>query len=223
MGHARRHPTLTTTLLFSILSILPLRCDAGPLYPRANPILQVFPIATSQYDVATGAISFGTARGLVSRSPTNHGADTTTLVTFALDAAYSANLCQVVFGLNDPSSSAAGTMQAQLFTSLAPATASTTTWPPGNQRNNDLGSIQAVKGGYATWLPGTGPLAPANGFFKCSDIAGQLYGYEVVPQGDQVAISWPAGTDGVSILVYQMAGGSAPSAPSAPSGCAAVA
>jgi hypothetical protein len=189
------------TILFSILGSI-MFCDAGPLYPRAVPIAQLFPIATSQYNVATGAVSFHTSRGLVYRSPTDHGADITTLVTFALDAQYSSHLCQVVFALASADSSATGTLQAQLFTSLAPATASTTTWPSGNLRNNDLGSIQMVVGGYATWQVGTGPGATANGFFPCSDIAGQLYGGEIVPQGDEVEVSWPAGMDGVSILIY---------------------
>ncbi len=97
---------------------------SGPYtgYPSSGvaPIAQVFPEFT--YNSRTGAVDFNTARGLVSRSPTNGGADITTLVTFALDEQYASNWCQVVFDLKDASSSATGSKQAQLFTSLAPAT-----------------------------------------------------------------------------------------------------
>lgn len=200
----RQSNNYLVTLLCSILGLL-ISCDAAPAWNtwgNVQPVAQLFPIYTSHYNVGTGAVTFHTSTGLVSRSPTNGGQDTTTLVTFALDAQYSSHLCQTVFGLGNPASTATGSMQAQLFTSLAPATASTSTWPSGNLRNQDMGSIQVVLGGWATWLPGTGPGATSNGFFPCSDIAGQLYGAEVVPQGDTVQISWPAGIDGISILVY---------------------
>ncbi|KAK5250255.1 hypothetical protein LTS06_004983 [Exophiala xenobiotica] len=179
---------------------------SGPYtgYPSSGiaPIAQVFPEYTSQYNSRTGAVDFNTERGLVSRSPTNGGADITTLVTFALDEQYASNWCQLVFDLENASSSASGSKQAQLFTSLAPATTDTTTWPSGNQRNQALGSIQIIPGGEAQWQLGTGPGATSNGFFPCGLIAGQVYGGEVVPQGDSVEVSWPAGQDGVKIVVY---------------------
>ncbi|KAL6242773.1 hypothetical protein RBB50_010419 [Rhinocladiella similis] len=179
--------------------------SSGPYtgYPSgAAPVAQIFPDYTSQYNVKTGAVDFNTARGLVSRSYTNGGADMTTLVTFAVPQQYAQNWCQVVFDLTDPSSSATGSLKAQLFTSLAPATTDTTTWPSGNLRNQNIGAIDVVPGGEAQWQVGSGPAATSDGFFPCSLIAGLVFGGEVVPQGDQVEISWPAGQDGVKIVVY---------------------
>ncbi|KIW17231.1 hypothetical protein PV08_04422 [Exophiala spinifera] len=172
-------------------------------YPSgAAYVAQVYPDYTSQYNVKTGAVDFNTALGLVSRSYTNGGADTTALVTFTVAQQFAQNWCQLVFDLADPSSYATGSLKAQLFTSLAPATADTTTWPSGNLRNQNIGAIDVVPGGVAQWQVGSGPAATSNGFFPCSSIAGQPFAGEVVPQGDQVEISWPAGTDGIKILVY---------------------
>uniref|UniRef100_A0A1D1ZBA3 Ubiquitin 3 binding protein But2 C-terminal domain-containing protein n=1 Tax=Anthurium amnicola TaxID=1678845 RepID=A0A1D1ZBA3_9ARAE len=174
----------------------------GPAVPYSQPVAVVFPDYTSQYNSKTGAVDFHTARGLVSRSPTNGGADITTLVTFSLGTQYSSNMCQLVFDLTDPSSWVSGSKQAQLFTSLAPANTDSSAWPSGNLRNQELGSIDIVPGGHATWEAGSGPGATVNGFFPCSAIAGQIYGGEVVPQGDSVEVSWPAGRDGVKIIVW---------------------
>jgi len=174
----------------------------GPGATYNGPIATVYPDYTSQYNSQTGAVDFHTARGLVSRSPTNGGADITTLVTFTLDTQYSSNMCQLVFDLNDASSWASGSEKAQLFTSLAPATADSESWPSGNLRNQELGSIDIVAGGRATWEAGSGPGATANGYFPCGAIAGQVYGGEIVPQGDNVEVSWPAAQDGVKIIVW---------------------
>jgi hypothetical protein len=175
---------------------------AAPYNSRGQPIATVFPDFTSQYNSKTGAVDFHTSTGLVSRSTSNGGADITTLVTFTLDAQYASNQCQLVFDLNAPSSSVSGSSKAQLFTSLAPATADSSSWPSGNLRNQNLGAIDVVAHGRATWQQGSGPGATANGFFPCSAITGQIYGGEIVPQGDNVQISWPAGQDGVKILVW---------------------
>jgi hypothetical protein len=170
--------------------------------PYAQPVAVVYPDFTSQYNSKTGAVDFHTASGLVSRSPTNGGADITTLVTFTLGNEYKNNNCQLVFDLESPSSQVSGSKSAQLFTSLAPAYADSETWPSGNLRNQNLGAIDVVAHGRATWEAGSGPGATANGYFPCSAIAGQIYGGEVVPQGDAVEISWPAGQDGVKIIVW---------------------
>lgn len=170
--------------------------------PYAEPIATVYPDFTSQYNAATGAVDFHSSRGYVSRSPKNNGADISTLVTFQLDKKYASNECQIVFDLSDASSSASGSKKAQLFTSLAPATADSKSWPSGNLRNQELGSIQVFKGGRASWEAGSGAGASAQGFFPCSAIAGMIYGGEVVPQGDEVEFSWPAGKDGVKIIVW---------------------
>jgi len=167
-----------------------------------GPIATVFPDYTSQYNSKTGAVDFHTSRGLVSRSPSNSGADISTLVTFTLDSQYASNQCQLVFDLEDPTSYVSGSGKAQLFTSLAPANADSSTWPSGNLRNQDLGTIDIYPGGRAQFEVGSGPGATTNGVFPCSAITGQIYGGEVVPQGDSDTISWPAGQDGPKIIVW---------------------
>jgi len=177
--------------------------STGPsVVPYAQPVATIYPDFTSQYNSKTGAVDFHTTRGLVSRSPTNGGADITTLVTFVLGNQYKSNTCQLVFDLEAPSSKVSGSHSAQLYTSLAPAGADSETWPSGNLRNQNLGAIDIVPHGRASWEAGSGPGATANGFFPCSAITGQIYGGEIVPQGDAVEISWPAGQDGVKIIVW---------------------
>ncbi|KIW71737.1 hypothetical protein PV04_03872 [Phialophora macrospora] len=172
--------------------------------PGQQPIATLLPDFTSQYTSSTGAVDFHTSRGLVSRYPQNGGQDITTLVTFELPSEYGSNECQLVFDLgNDPSAYVAGTGQAQLFTSLAPAYEDTSTWPNGNLRNQHLGTIQVDVDGRAVWEAGSGPGATVDGMFPCSAIAGMIYGGEVVPVGDTDTISWAAGSgDGPKILVW---------------------
>jgi len=172
--------------------------------PQAQPIATVLPDFTSQYTASTGALDFHTTRGLVSRFPQNGGKDVTTLVTFELSSQYSNNQCQFVFDMgNDSTGYVTGTGKAQLFTSLAPADQDTSTWPNGNLRNQNLGTINANAYGRATWDAGSGPGASVDGKFPCSEIAGYIYGGEVVPVGDADTISWVAGSgDGPKILVW---------------------
>jgi hypothetical protein len=177
---------------------------ASPPSIQTQPIASIFPDFTSQYTASSGAIDFHTSRGLVSRFPQNGGKDITTLVTFELPEQYANNQCQLVFDFgSDSSSSVTGTGKAQLFTSLAPADQDTSTWPSGNLRNQNLGTIQVNAYGRATWEAGSGPGASADGKFACSAIAGKIYGGEVVPVGDADTISWAAGLgDGPKILVW---------------------
>jgi len=183
-------------------SSAPAAYTSAPVVPYSQPIATIYPDFTSQYNSKTGAVDFHTAKGLVSRSPSNGGADISTLVTFTLGNEYKSNNCQLVFDLESPSSQASGSKSAQLFTSLAPAYTDSESWPSGNLRNQNLGAIDVVPYGRATWEAGSGPGATANGFFPCSAITGQIYGGEIVPQGDAVEISWPAGQDGVKIIVW---------------------
>lgn len=186
-------PTAPVTTPSSTPAVVP---SAG------QPVAVIYPDFTSQYNSKTGAVDFHTATGLVSRSTNNGGADITTLVTFTLGNEYKSNQCQLVFDLEKPASSVSGSKKAQLFTSLAPAYTDSETWPSGNLRNQNLGAIDVVAHGRATWQAGSGPGATANGYFPCSEITGQIYGGEIVPQGDNVQISWPAGQDGVKIIVW---------------------
>ncbi|KAK5048361.1 hypothetical protein LTR84_006031 [Exophiala bonariae] len=191
----------TSIIALFATSFLATTSHAGPLLPRADPIV-VYPSFTSQYNAKTGAVTFNTTSGLVSRNPQNGGADISTLVTFALDTKYSTNKCQLVFDLTDSKSSVSGTGKAQLYSALAPAYTSASSWPSGNLRDQDLGSIVVVKGKRATWdATAGGLLAGSNGTFPCSDIAGAIFGGEIVPRGDTVEIKWPTLVDGIKILV----------------------
>jgi len=176
--------------------------NGAPLDARADPTFTLLPSFTSQYNYKTGAVTYNTAQGLVSRATNNGGADISTLVTFLLDKQYAPNDCQLVFDLKNSSSSVSGSKKAQLYTALAPADTSANSWPSGNLRDQHLGTINVVKDGSATWEAGSGPLAPEDGYFDCADIAGLILGGEVAPQGDAVEIKWPAKFDGPKILVW---------------------
>ncbi len=177
---------------------------SSPSVQSQQPVAAILPDFTSQYTASTGAIDFHTSRGLVSRAPQNGGKDITTLVTFELPSQYASNQCQLIFDFGgDVSSSISGTGKAQIFTSLAPAEQDTSSWPSGNLRNQNLGTIQVSAQGRALWEAGSGPGASVDGRFPCADIAGKIYGGEVVPVGDTDTISWAAGSyDGPKILVW---------------------
>lgn len=176
--------------------------SAAPLDARADPVFTLYPKHTSQYNYKTGAVAYNSSQGVVSRATNNGGADISTLVTFELDKKYAPNDCQLVFDLKNSSSSVSGSKKAQLYTALAPAYTSSNSWPSGNLRDQSLGTIDVVKDGRATWEAGSGPFATVDGYFDCADIAGLIYGGEVVPQGDAVEIKWPAKFDGPKILVW---------------------
>jgi hypothetical protein len=161
----------------------------------------IFPSFTSQYHVKTGAVDYNSNIGQVFKSPTNNGADITTLVTFEVDAMYSGRQCQLVFDLATGGSSyVAGTGKVQVFTSLAPATQSASGWPSGNLRDQMLGTLD-VAYGRASWEAGSGPGATVQGVFDCSTVAGRVYGGEIVGQGDYDDILWVVGVDGPKIIV----------------------
>jgi hypothetical protein len=159
-------------------------------------IEELYPDFTSQYNVGTGAITYDTGVGLVSKSPTNGGQDTTTLVTFNIPAAWSSySTCRIVF-TSATTSSVSGSGRADVFTSLSPATQSTASWPPGNLRDIHFGRLLAAPGTEATWEQSyVGPDIP------CADLAGHAYGGELVGVYDTDYITWTPGTDGPKIVV----------------------
>jgi hypothetical protein len=158
----------------------------------------IYPKVSSQYTVSTGAINYNTGKGLVYKSPTDNGADITTLVTFYIPDSYygSSQTCELVFDL-DWSSTATGSARADVYTSLAPATTDTTTWPHGNLRDQHVGRLIAYPGQAATWEQTfQGPT------FKCSDAAGMYLAGEFVGVYDQDLITWVPGVDGPKIIAY---------------------
>ena len=157
---------------------------------------ELFPDYTSQYNVGTGAVTYDTGVGLISKSPTNGGQDTTTLVTFNIPSSWASyTTCRLVFS-SAADSEVSGSGRADLFTSIAPATTSTTTWPQGNLRDTHIGRIIATPGAEATWEQTfSGPD------FPCSEIAGYKVGGELVGVYDEDYITWTAGVDGPKIVV----------------------
>jgi hypothetical protein len=169
--------------------------NAYPTAP-APQYTTVLPKVTSTYHGNNGAVDYKINQAIVSRHTWNNGRDTSALVTFEIPAEYASKQCQFIFDMSAPSSWASGTKQADIYTSLAPATASTTSWPQGNLRDSYLGRLQVNIGGFSTIQ--AGPY----GKFPCSIAAGKIFGGEVVPVGDDVEISWVVGVNGPKIIVY---------------------
>lgn len=222
-----KYTQVTSALLFAAASISTLGVSAVPIAthnttaPAATsadatvstaapastvdtygPLETILPVYTSTYHSDNGAVDFSVSRASVSRHTWNNGKDTSALVTFKVPEYHSSRQCQVVFDLTAYSAYASGTQKAQLFTSLAPATASANSWPSGNLRDQHLGTINVIPGGRASWEAGSGVGATAQGYFSCSEVAGKVFGGEVVPVGDNDEISWTANYDGVKIIVW---------------------
>jgi hypothetical protein len=153
----------------------------------------IVPTTISQYTVWTGAINFNTGAGKVFKN--GRVSDITTLATFDIPTAATGKTCELHFVL-DSSSTLSGSGQFDVFTSLAPATTSTTTWPSGNLRDQYIGRMTAQLGGEATWTQGF-PSVPA---FPCP--AGELLAGEFVGTGDVDDIEWLQSSAGPYILFY---------------------
>jgi len=122
-------------------------------------------------------------------------ADITTLATFEIPAWTIGFTCEFAFELT-ATATLTGSKRFQVFTSLKPATADSKTWPSGNLRHQNLGTMEAVKPGKATIVEGPATSA----FFPCP--AGQTIAGELVGQNDQVDIAWNNKLAGPRILVH---------------------
>ncbi|KAF7562358.1 hypothetical protein G7046_g1766 [Stylonectria norvegica] len=118
----------------------------APLAPRDDNYFT--PSAIWKYNVGTGAIS-ATDHGLVSKDTNNNGNDITTLMTITYPDEVAGKKCQFAFYLDD-TATLSGSGKLDIFTSNSPAPGPTSGWGPGNQRNNNVGRISAVLGGFAT-------------------------------------------------------------------------
>src|SRR5437773_1456241 len=106
---------------------------AAPLEPRARTL---YPVATSQYNVWTGAVNFKTKTGLIQKTG-GKSADITTLVTFDIPEDVGGKQCELIFEL-DSTATATGSRRAQVFSSQKPATEDTSSWPNGNLRDQHV-------------------------------------------------------------------------------------
>jgi hypothetical protein len=154
------------------------------------------PTTRSQYEVWTGAVHFNLQAGKIFKD--GHTTDVTTLLTFNIPSAAASKTCEFHFFLSsDATSKLSGTGQFDVFTSLAPATKDTTTWPNGNLRDQHAGRMQAFLPGEAQWLDGF----PTTGkSFPCP--SGQILAGELVGTGDVDDIEWVAGNSGAYIKYF---------------------
>jgi hypothetical protein len=159
-------------------------------YPSLPPSNIIRPTITSQYNVWTGAVRYNTPNGKIFKD--GRTTDITTLLTFDFPAASAGKMCSFQFDLSsDPTAIVSGTAQFDVFTSLAPAHRSTTTWPSGNLRDQHFGRMTARRDGEATWVDGFPTFGKS---FPCP--AGQTYGGELVGTGDVDHIEWVAANSG---------------------------
>jgi hypothetical protein len=157
--------------------------SAFPQVPTTGKVIT--PSILSQYYVSTGQIVYNTKFALVQKTGTT--SDITTLFTLKFPAAATGKTGTFHFAL-DNSAIVTGSGQIDVFTSLNPAISSTTSWPPGNQRNNQVGRIQVVKGGTATWVFGSATFTiPAAG----------TYVYELVGVNSIDLISFSGTNNGI--------------------------
>jgi hypothetical protein len=167
--------------LFFFTGLLSLSA-ATPSPQVPSPIIR--PSALSLYYVSTGRIIYNTGFTLVQKTGTT--SDITTLLTVKFPPAAAGRTGTIHFAV-DNSAAITGSGQIDIFTTLQPATSSTSSWPPGNQRNNQVGRIQVVKNGIATWVFGSATFTiPAAG----------TYGYELVGVNDVDRVSFSGANNG---------------------------
>jgi len=143
------------------------------------------PTVISKYNVWTGAIFFNTGLGRIYKDGRNP--EETTLVTFKFPDTLKGKQCKFVFTL-DANQHFSGSAKFDIYTSLAPATASSSTWPSGNLRDQYLGRFQALVGDAT-------PIDHANNPFPCP--AGQTLGAELVGVFDNDEIFWDVNAPGI--------------------------
>jgi len=137
---------LSTVLALGAAAPAPL-----PDVPATGPGV-VKPTTRSQYEVSTGAISYNTGVGKVIKTG-GAASDITTLVTFDFPADAAGKTCEFHFFL-DGAQTVSGSGLLDVFTSLAPATASTSSWPPGNQRDQHVARLAVSLGAEAAYVDG---------------------------------------------------------------------
>jgi hypothetical protein len=181
----------TVSGLLSLITVAVAAPTPAPQVPTGPNIIR--PSVRSQYYVSTGAISYNTGVGLVSKN--GRTGDITTLITINIPAAAVGKPVKFNFALDTAAATTVtGSGLLDLFSSLQPATASTSSWGPGNQRNVQLGRLSVSKGAAATWVAGF-PTASQSYVFN----AAGAYGFELVGVYDQDVVSWSGSNNGLWI------------------------
>lgn len=182
---------MKTSVAAATLSLLAITSAA----PTNQPTFP--PTTLSQYTVWTGAIAYNTPAGKILRPANSRSSDITTLATWSIPDAAAGKTCQWHFVLPEPAVALSGTKKFDLFTSQAPATTDTKTWPHGNLRDQYVGRFAAYQGGEAT--PGADGITTKT-TFPCP--AGKLVAAEFVPIGDSDDIEWNKGFGGPFLSYY---------------------
>ncbi|KAI9162982.1 hypothetical protein HJFPF1_04577 [Paramyrothecium foliicola] len=165
----------------------------APLEPRSDPFFT--PSAIWKYNTGTGAIS-ATATGLISKSTNNNGQDITTLLTFTYPSAAAGKKCRFAFYL-DNTANLQGSRKIDFYSSNNPVSAPSPGWGPGNQRNNHLGRLSAVKPGFATWDATYSAYLTQKTDCKAP---GTKEGFELVGVYDKDVVSWNPAAAGPRII-----------------------
>jgi hypothetical protein len=153
---------------------------------------ELTPVCVYNYDVGTGAIDCNPAGGKIYKANADAGHHITTLATFEYTSDMAGKQCQVGWKLA-PGAVSTGSQSFQLFSSLSPAPGCTSSWPPGNQRDQQLATATGV-------TPGGAPMyltAPV----PC-EAAGVKKGYELVGVNDNVLITWADSTTSGPRIYY---------------------
>ncbi|TID18872.1 IDI-3 protein [Venturia nashicola] len=134
----------------------------------------------SIYEVSTGRINLQSPTGHIFKT-TSSGKDLTTLLTFTLPSTLQGKTCSFHF-FRDAAARTDGSNRFDLFSSLSPATPSST----NNQRDQFMGRMDTAVPGEATWVADVWPKSGQS--FPCP--SGGDFGYELVGVGDNVDVSW---------------------------------
>lgn len=151
----------------------------------------VRPLAVSTYSVWSGRIQYATSRYRIFKNQIS--SDLTTLLTFNIPATAAGKKCTFNFRIPN-TGTFTGSSSIDLFKSFQPATASASSWPPGNSRDQHYGRLQGIRNVISPYLAGY----PTTGkSFNCPT---GLTGFELVGTGDAVNVDfWANGVDGAWI------------------------
>jgi len=157
------------------------------------------PVSLYTYDVGTGAINCkpDEGKGKIYKSDWDNGHHITTLMTFKYPAASEGKMCQFGFSL-DKTDTLTGDKGGliDLFSSLGPAPGCTTTWGPGNQRNQHLARLAPVLGGHAKYVQK--PMTYLTQPTPCK-APGTYESFELVGVYDNVNVQWDPTVSGAYI------------------------
>ncbi|KAH0545411.1 hypothetical protein FGG08_000552 [Glutinoglossum americanum] len=189
--------TFSAATLLTLLTASLATADLTHREPPADGSL-LYPYATSQYSVSSGALDYGTPNGLVFKDQVT--SDISTLITFNFPAWTEGRQCEFSFHLRSHEeggwATVSGTGEMDIFTTKGNPTRDTTDWPRESTRDGDLARIKAVIGGPAEVVMAFVDKST----FPCP--AGKILTAEMVPTGDSDHVEWDVYTEGPQIRVY---------------------